>query len=60
MKEEHNREEAVENRLKEIREDARKSARRFLELGVLSVEQIASGTGLTVEEVKALSPEKRK
>ena len=30
------------------------TARNLLEMGLLSVEQIAQGTGLTVEEVAAL------
>ena len=48
---------------KESREEGREegayntkiaTARNFLAMGLLSVEQIAQGTGLTVEEVAAL------
>ena len=45
--------------LKESREEGAynnkiATARNFLAMGVLSVQQIAQGTGLTVEEVAAL------
>ena len=39
------------------RESARKTAKRFLKMGKLSHEEIADGTGLPLEEVKALEEE---
>ena len=36
------------------REGARNTAKRFLKMGKLSREEIADGTGLPLEEVKAL------
>jgi site-specific DNA-adenine methylase len=36
------------------RRTARDTAKRFLEMGKLSVEEIAAGTGLTVDEVKEI------
>ena len=39
------------------REGARKTAKRFLKMGKLSHEEIADGTGLPLEEVKALEEE---
>ncbi len=42
----------------EAKHDAdRETAKRFLKMGKLSFEEIASGTGLTVEEVKELEAE---
>ena len=39
------------------RESARKTAKRFLKMGNLSHEEISDGTGLPLEEVKALEEE---
>ena len=39
------------------RESARKTAKRFLKMGKLSHEEISDGTGLPLEEVKALEEE---
>ena len=39
------------------RESARKTAKRFLKMGKLSREEISAGTGLPLEEVKALEEE---
>ena len=39
------------------REGARKTAKRFLKMGKLSHGEIADGTGLPLEEVKALEEE---
>ena len=39
------------------RESARKTAQRFLKMGKLSHEEISDGTGLPLEEVKALEEE---
>jgi hypothetical protein len=36
------------------RRTARDTAKRFLEMGKLSVEEIAAGTGLTIDEVKEI------
>jgi hypothetical protein len=40
-----------------VLESARKTAKRFLKMGKLSREEIADGTGLPLEEVKALEEE---
>ena len=39
------------------RESARKTAQRFWKMGKLSHEEISDGTGLPLEEVKALEEE---
>lgn len=36
---------------------ARENARNFLKMNVVSIEQIAQGTGLTVEEVQKIADE---
>ena len=44
----------MRGRIEEAYDKAVSTARNFLAMGLLSVEQIAQGTGLTVEEVAAL------
>ena len=40
------------------KEEKLEAAKRFLEYGTLTVEEIAKGLGLTVEEVKKLAEQK--
>ena len=55
MLEDELRRERKEGEKKGKRKKALETARNFIKMGVLTFEQIASGTGLPVEEVKRLS-----
>ncbi|MEN8220710.1 MAG: hypothetical protein ABFS56_31035 [Pseudomonadota bacterium] len=52
MKEENNMEEGEKTAMEKGRKE---TARNLLAMGILSAEQIASATGLTLEKIKALS-----